>query len=89
MKDGKYERLKHGLYILTESQLYLRRMLNKKQAMKKAQQRIENDLELLQLLNKYIKIKTAAIYARTTTIDKEGNMSMKRGHLINKINRLI
>ena len=36
-------------------------MLPKKQAMKKAQQRIENDLELLQLLNKYIKIKTAAI----------------------------
>ena len=36
-------------------------MINKKQAIKKAQQRIENDLELLQLLNKYIKIKTAAI----------------------------
>ena len=36
-------------------------MLPKKQAIKKAQQRIENDLELLQLLNKYIKIKTAAI----------------------------
>ena len=36
-------------------------MLPKKQAMKKDQQRIENDLELLQLLNKYIKIKTAAI----------------------------
>ncbi len=37
------------------------KMINKKQAMKKAQQRIENDLEFLQLLNKYIKNKTAAI----------------------------
>ena len=37
------------------------KMINKKQAIKKAQQRIENDLELLQLLNKYIKIKTASI----------------------------
>ena len=36
-------------------------MLPKKQAIKKAQQRIENDLEFLQLLNKYIKNKTAAI----------------------------